>query len=110
MEGAAELSVTLTEINTTDGQRVLIDTNSLEQKGSTSMGQDAATIAGGAALGAIIGAAAAGAKGAAVGAGLGGAAGTTAVFASHPRPAALPVESKLLFRLATPLTITEKLN
>jgi hypothetical protein len=110
MQGSADLNVTLTQINTTDGQQIRVDTTSFEQRGPASAGEDAATIAGGAALGAIIGAAAGGGKGAAIGAGLGGAAGTGAVFASRSRPAMLPVETQLTFRLATPLTITEKLN
>ena len=110
MEGSSHLNLALTEINTTDGQRIRVQTTSFEQKGPTSVGQDAATIAGGAALGAIIGAAAGGGKGAAIGAGIGGAAGTGAVFATRPKPATLPVETMLTFRLATALTITEKLN
>src|SRR5581483_6001479 len=69
VRGAANLSVTLTEINTTDGQRIRVETNSVERRGATSTGSDAAKIAGGAALGAIIGALGGGGKGAAIGAG-----------------------------------------
>jgi hypothetical protein len=110
VEGVGELKLTLTEINTTDGQRVRIETGSVEKKGQTSTGQDAAKIAGGAALGAIIGAIAAGGKGAAIGAGVGGAAGTGTVLATRGKPAVLPTESRLTFQLAGPVTITEKLN
>lgn len=110
ISGTSELNLTLTEINTTDGQRIRVQTDSFEQRGPASVSQDAATIAGGALLGAIVGAAAGGGKGAAVGAGVGGAVGTTAVLASHARAAVLPAETTLMFRLATPLTITEKLN
>jgi len=110
VEGVAELNLTLTEINTTDGQRIRVDTSSFDRRGPSSNGEDAAKIAGGAALGALIGAIAGGGKGAAIGAGIGGAAGTGAVFATRGKAAILPIETRLSFRLAAPLTLTEKLN
>jgi len=110
IRGVGNLSLTLAEINTTDGQRVSIATNSVEKRGVESRNQDAAKIAGGAALGAIIGAIAAGGKGAAVGAGLGGAAGTGTVLATRGKAAELPVESRLTFQISSPVTITEKLK
>ncbi len=110
VEGLSDLTLTLTEINTTDNQRVRIDTTSYDKRGPASTGRDTAEIAGGAALGAIIGAVAGGGKGAAIGAGAGGAAGTGAVLATRGKPALLPSETRLTFRLATPVTITEKLN
>jgi hypothetical protein len=108
--GMADLTIALTEINTTDNQRVRIETGAIEKKGPSNNGQDAAKIAGGAALGAIIGAIAGGGKGAAIGAGAGGAAGTGAVLITHGRPAVFPTETRLNFRLANPVTITERLN
>lgn len=110
MEGAADLNLTLTEINTTDGQRVGIQTNTNDRKGPTNTGQQTAKIAGGAALGAIIGAVAGGGKGAAIGAGAGGAAGTGAVMLGHTKPSVFEAETVLSFRLAAPVTLTEKLN
>ncbi len=110
IRGVGNLSLTLTEINTTDGQRVSIATNSVEKRGVDSRNQDAAKIAGGAALGAIIGAIAGGGKGAAVGAGLGGAAGTGTVLATRGKAAELPIESRLAFQISSPVTITEKLK
>lgn len=110
VRGAANLNVTLTEINTTDGQRIRVDTNSVEKRGTASTGSDAAKIAGGAALGAIIGALGGGGKGAAIGAGAGGAAGTGVVLGTRGKPAVLPNESLLTFQLAAPVTITEKLD
>ncbi len=83
VEGVSELTLALTEINTTDGQRVKIETSTWDKKGPKSTDQDAAKIAGGAAVGAIIGAIAGGGKGAAIGAGAGGAAGTGAVIATR---------------------------
>jgi hypothetical protein len=110
LQGAADLNLTLTQINTTDGQRVTIQTNSNDRKGPGNGGQDTTKIAGGAALGAIIGAIAGGGKGAAIGAGAGGAAGTGAVMVTHTKACVIPTEAQLSFRLAVPVTLTEKLN
>ncbi len=108
--GVSELRVALTEINTTDGQRITVETNSVEKLGQASTGSDTAKIAGGAALGALIGALGGGGKGAAIGAGAGGAAGTGVVLATRGKAATLPSESHLSFQLSSPVRITEKLN
>jgi hypothetical protein len=110
VEGVSELALALTEINTTDGQRVKIETSTWDKKGAKSTGEDTAKIAGGAALGAIIGAIAGGGKGAAIGAGAGGAAGAGTVLATRGKTATLPIETRLTFRLTNLVTITEKLN
>jgi hypothetical protein len=110
MRGVSSLRLILTEINTTDGQRVHVQTNEVEKRGAQSTGADAAKIATGAAVGAIIGALGGGGKGAAIGAGAGGAAGTGVVLATRGKPAVLPSESLLTFQLANPVTLTEKLN
>jgi hypothetical protein len=106
----AELQLTVTEINTTDGQRVAVETSFFEKIAPARGREDAAKIGGGAALGAIIGAIAGGGKGAAIGAGVGGGAGTGAVLLGHGKPALLPAETRLTFQLSRPATITEKLN
>jgi hypothetical protein len=106
----AELQLTVTEINTTDGQRVPVETSFFEKIAPARGREDAAKIGGGAALGAIIGAIAGGGKGAAIGAGVGGGAGTGAVLLGHGKPALLPAETRLIFQLSRPATITEKLN
>ena len=62
----------------------------------------------GAAGGAAIGAIAGGGKGAAIGAGAGGAAGAGTVLATRGKPAALPSETRITFRLAAPVTLTER--
>ena len=110
VRGLSQLNVTLTEINTTDWQRIEVQTNSVEKRGQTSTGSDTAKIAGGAALGALIGALGGGGKGAAIGAGAGGAAGTGVVLATRGKAAVLPSESILTFALSSPVTITEQLN
>jgi hypothetical protein len=105
-----ELQLTLVEINTTDGQRVPVETGFFEKRAPGRGGEEMAKIGGGAALGAIIGAIAGGGKGAAIGAGVGGGAGTGAVLLGHGQPALLPAETRLTFQLNRPATITEKLN
>ena len=110
VRGVSNLAVTLTDIHTTDGQRIKVQTNSVEKSGPTTTGTDAAKIAGGAALGAIVGALGGGGKGAAIGAGAGGAAGTGLVLVMRGKPAVLPSESRLTFQLVSPVTITERLN
>jgi hypothetical protein len=110
VRGTAELNLSVTEINTTDGQEIRIATDSFDKRAATSKGKDAAKIAGGAALGAIIGALGGGGKGAAIGAGAGGAAGTGAVLATRGNAAIIPAETRMQFRLTSPVTITEKLN
>jgi hypothetical protein len=110
VKGLSNLSVTLTEINTTDGQRIPVETSSVDRQGQKSTGSDTAKVAGGAALGAIIGALGSGGKGAAIGAGAGGAAGTGVVLATRGKSATLPSESQLAFVLEKPVTITEQIH
>jgi hypothetical protein len=110
LEGTATLQLELTEINTTDGQRVRIETGLFGKKGQSNTPGEAVKIAGGAALGAIIGAIAGGGKGAAIGAGAGGAAGTGAVLLGHGNPSVIPAETRMSFQLSRPITVTEKLN
>jgi len=110
-DGTSNLQLSLTEINTTDGQRVRIQTAFLNRKGaSPNTGQEAARVGGGAILGAIIGAVAGGGKGAAIGAGAGGAAGAGSVMLGKGRPVVIPTETQLSFQLSAPTTITERLN
>ncbi len=110
LEGNASLQLELTEINTTDGQRVRIESGLYSRRGPSNSPEEAVKIAGGAALGAIIGAIAGGGKGAAIGAGAGGAAGTGAVLLGHGKPSVIPSETRMSFQMARPVTITEKLN
>jgi hypothetical protein len=110
MRGLSDLSLSLTEINTTDGQQVRISSDTFDKHGSSSKGADTAKIAGGAALGAIIGALGGGGKGAAIGSGAGAAAGAGTVLVTRGKAAIIPAETQIQFRLTNPVTITEKLN
>lgn len=110
VQGLADLTLALTAINTTDGQRISIQTNTTNIKGPANKKRDAAEIAGGSALGAIIGAIAGGGKGAAIGAGAGGGAGTVGALSTRGKAAVVQAETPLTFQLNTPVTITEKMN
>jgi len=110
VKGLANLVLAVSEINTTDGQRVPVETDSYEKWGNSSLKGDTAKVAGAAAVGAIIGAIAGGGKGAAIGAGAGGAAGTGVTLGTRGAEASVRSESILAFRLARPITITEKFN
>jgi hypothetical protein len=110
VQGLADLTLALTAINTTDGQRISIQTNTTNIKGAASKKRDAAEIAGGSALGAIIGAIAGGGKGAAIGAGAGGGAGTVGALSTRGKAAVIQAETPLTFQLNAPATITEKMN
>ncbi len=108
VKGLSQLSIELTQVTTSDGQHIRIHTDSFDKEGPESKGKDAAKIGAGAAIGAAIGAIAGGGKGAAIGAGAGGAAGTGGVLLTRGKPATLPSETKISFRLSDPVTITER--
>ena len=110
VRGLALISLQLTSLQTSDGQEVRITTERFSKQAEKSTGDDAKKVGIGAALGAAIGAIAGGGKGAAIGAGVGGAAGAGTVAATRGKPAELPVETRLTFRLAEPVTITERLQ
>ena len=103
----SELVLELNYLNTSDGQRVAILTDSFHKQGEPSRGQDAEKVAGGAVLGAAIGAVVGGGKGAAVGAGVGAGAGAGTVMLGR-KPAAMPSETRVTFRLNVPVTLTEQ--
>ena len=98
----------LTRIHTSDGQDVAIQTDSFERRSESSQVTNAEKVGGGAAVGAIIGAIAGGGKGAAIGAGVGGGAGAGDVLLTRGKPATLPSETRITFRLRAPMTLTEK--
>ena len=81
-----------------------------ERRAEDTHRQDAEKVAGGAALGAVIGALAGGGKGAAIGAGVGVGAGAGSVMATRVNAATLPSETRVMFRLKAPVTLTEQLS
>jgi hypothetical protein len=110
VRGRAALVLELVRLNTSDGQRVRLATESFTRAAERSTKKDAAKVGIGAGLGAAIGAIAGGGKGAAIGAAAGGAAGTGAVLTSRGDAAEIPAETRMTFRLSEPITITEKLK
>ena len=108
LKGVSDLAIELTQITTSDGQRVPIETESFVKHGQSQKGADAAKIGGGAALGAIIGAIAGGGKGAAIGTAVGGAAGTGGAAATRGKAVAIAAETRISFRLKNTVTITER--
>ena len=109
VRGVSALAVELTRLHTSDGQNVAIETDSFERHAEASHNEDAAKIGGAAAVGAIIGAIAGGGKGAAIGAGVGGGAGAGDVLMTRGKATRLPSETRISFRLRTPVTLTERL-
>lgn len=108
VKGLSLIELELTQLNTSDGQRVEIRTDSFSKEGQSSTKEDAAKIGIGAAIGAAIGAIAGGGKGAAIGAGVGGAAGTGGVIATRGKSSEIAAETKISFRLSEPVTLTEQ--
>ena len=108
LRGGSALAVELVRLHTSDGQTVAIQTDGFERRADDTHRQDAEKVVGGAALGAVIGALAGGGKGAAIGAGVGGGAGAGTVMATRGNAATLPSETRVTFRLKTPVNLTEK--
>ncbi len=105
--GASDLVLDLQSVDI-GGQRRIIDTAEIAQKGKSGVGANKRTATyagGGAALGAIIGAIAGGGKGAAIGAGSGAAAGVVTQVLTKGGSIKVPVESVLTFELDKPLVV-----
>ncbi len=110
VKGTSLLSVALTRIRTSDGQNIAVSTDPFVREGESSKKADAVKVGVGAAIGAAIGAIAGGGKGAGVGAASGGAAGGGVVLATRGKPVQIDVETKVPFRLASSVSITERIN
>jgi hypothetical protein len=110
VRGLAAIAIHLTKLHTSDGQELAIETELFRKQAPTSHGEDAKKVGIGAGLGAAIGAIAGGGKGAGIGAAVGGAAGAGTAAATRGKPAVIPVETRIDFRLSGPLTVTEKLK
>jgi hypothetical protein len=110
VKGLAQISLQLTKLHTADGQDIAVSTEKFAKEGPTSHKADAEKVGIGAVLGAAIGAMAGGGKGAAIGAGAGSAAGAGTVAATRGKPAELPVETRLTFRIQEAVTVTERLQ
>jgi hypothetical protein len=105
----ADLSLRLREITMADGQRAIIETTPWEQKGAHASIGDASKMAAGAAFGAVAGALTGAAKGAGFVSDDAGARKGT-LIAANKRSLVLTSGARLTFRVARPLTITERLG
>lgn len=103
--GRSELSLELSSI-AFQGKTYNVDSSNVKQSGASRGKRSAATIGGGAALGALIGAVAGGGKGAAIGAAVGGGAGTGVQVLTKGQQVKIPSETRLDFTLQQPLEIT----
>ena len=105
VSGVSRFGLTLTNLTLVDGQTVPIQSQLLVREGPTSVGRDAAAIAGTTGLGAAIGAAVGWGTGAAIGAAAGAAAGTIGVLLTRGLPTMVQPETPLTFQVTAPVTI-----
>jgi hypothetical protein len=105
VSGVSCLGLTLTNLALVDGQTVPIGSQLVLLEGPTSVGRDAAAIAGSTGLGAAIGAAAAWGAGAGIGAAAGAAASTIGVLLTRGDPTVVYPETPLTFQVTAPVTI-----
>ena len=110
VKGRAALALQLDEMTTSDGQKIEIKTDSFRHEAESGVKGDVAKAGVAAGIGAAIGAIAGGGRGAAIGAAIGGAAGAGGAMATRGKPAELPSETRLTFRLSEPVTVTERLD
>jgi hypothetical protein len=103
---ASQLGVTLAELMMVDGSQVPVQTELIQTSaGGPSKGNQAAGIGATTGIGAIIGAMAGGGKGAAIGAAVGAVTGSAVVLSTPGKPTELYPETRLTFRLQSPVTI-----
>ena len=105
MSGRSELALELVRLQF-QGKSYTLASNEYQQVGTSRGKRTAATIGGGAAIGAAIGAIAGGGKGAAIGAGVGAASGTAVQAVTKGKQIRIPAETRLDFRLENPIEIS----
>jgi hypothetical protein len=109
VKGVARLSLELTQVQLSDGQRLTLATDPFLREGQTSKKSDAAKVGAGAAIGAALGGIFGGGKGAAIGGAAGAGAGGGAVVLTRGKPVEIESEARLPFRVSRNLTVTERL-
>jgi hypothetical protein len=102
--GRARLQLALESVEV-NGKSYEIRTDSFFEVGGSHKRWNLTSIGGGSGGGLIIGAIAGGAKGALLGGPIGAGAGTAAAYFAGKRDVKLPVETRLNFKLAEPLTV-----
>jgi hypothetical protein len=101
--GKSDLSLILTEITMSDGQRVHVETSPWEEKSAHNSIVETPRVAARAALGAVVGALSGSAKGT-------GVVSANDAISANNRNLLLTTGRRLTFQLARPVTITERLN
>jgi hypothetical protein len=104
IEGRTVLTLALVSISV-NGQPVPVTSSDVKTESSSRGARSAGVIGGGAALGAIVGALAGGGKGAAIGAASGGTLGAGAEVLTKGQTVKIPSETRLTFRLQTPIQL-----
>lgn len=104
--GTSQLGIDLADLTLVDGQQLPTETQLSQTSGGSSTDRNVAAVGTTTGIGAIIGAIAGGGTGAAIGAGLGATAGVIGVMSTNGRPAVIPPETVLTFRLQQPVTIS----
>jgi hypothetical protein len=99
VKGRASMALQLTRVHPTNNRVIPIATALLWRSAPGSKKRDAVTVGALSGAGAAIGAIAGGGRGAAIGAGAGAGAGAGTVLATRGKPAVVPAESVLTFRL-----------
>jgi hypothetical protein len=105
VEGTSRLALQLTGLTLADGTQANVQSQLVQRKGSTSVGNDVAAVATTTGVGAAIGAAADWGRGAAIGAGAGAAAGVIGVLLTRGRPTVVYPETLLTFRVDTQVIV-----
>ena len=106
VKGTSHLAIQLTELSLVDGQQVPIQCQLLSAQGDTSKGRDAGAIGATVATGAAIGAMADGGFGAGIGAAAGLVASTIGVLLTRGHPTVIGPEQVLTFRIDAPVTFS----
>jgi hypothetical protein len=104
LKGKANLSIELTALTTSDGQKIDIVTSPVASEAASNKSGDAVKVGVGAGAGAAVGAIAGGGTGALVGGLIGGGAGA----AMRGAAAEIPAETVVTFELRSPVTIQER--
>ncbi len=110
VRGVSRLAIELTQFTTSDGQTVMLQSETFNREGATSKKSDAAKIGAGAAVGAALGAIFGGGKGAAIGGAAGAGAGGGTVLMTRGKPAVIEVETRIPFQTKAAVSVTEKIK
>ncbi len=108
VRGVSKLAIELTQVTTSDGQTVMLQSEVFNREGATSKKSDVAKVGAGAAVGAALGAIFGGGKGAAIGGAAGAGAGGGTVLMTRGKPAVIEVETRIPFQTKAEVTVTER--